>query len=113
MQVRHALIDAGFHLVGEDAEDRRPGLAVTTVPTGVLVGWTASDGFTSLVKDRPGASCNSMRTLVQAAVSGLLAELGHTVTEPSNGGDLLVLADEQANRLTGLSGDESGLRGGE
>ncbi|MFF6996093.1 hypothetical protein ACFY93_14275 [Streptomyces sp. NPDC008313] len=94
MQVRHALIEAGFHLVGQDAEDGRSGLAVTTVPTGVLVGWTASDGFTSLAKDQPGAVGDSMRTLVRAAVSGLLVQLGHTVTEPSNGGDLLVLAGE-------------------
>ncbi|MGW7261175.1 hypothetical protein [Streptomyces sp. NPDC054834] len=94
IQVRHALIQAGFHLVGEDAEDSGPGLAVTTVPTGVLVRWTASDGFTSLAKDQPGASGDSMQAIVQAAISGLLVQLGHTVTEPSDGGDLLILADE-------------------
>lgn len=93
VQVRHALIHAGFHLVGEDAEDGTPGLSVTMVPTGVLVRWTASDGFTSLAKDQSGASGDSMQAIVQAAVSGLLVQLGHTVTEPSNGGDLLVLAD--------------------
>ncbi|MFI1726463.1 hypothetical protein [Streptomyces sp. NPDC020489] len=93
-QVRHALIQAGFHLVGEDAQDSRPGLALTTVPAGVLVRWTASDGFASLAKDQPGASADSMQAIVQAAVSGLLIQLGHTVTEPEDGGDLLVLADQ-------------------
>lgn len=94
IQVRHALAQAGFHLVGEDAADNRPGLTVTTVPAGVLVRWTASDGFTSLAKDQPGASGDSMRAIVQAAVSGLLVQLGHTVTEPAHGGDLLILADD-------------------
>ncbi|MFJ6837345.1 hypothetical protein [Streptomyces sp. NPDC091209] len=75
-------------------EDNRPGISVTEVPTGVLVRWTASDGFASLAKDQPGASGDSMQAIVQAAVSGLLVQLGHTVTEPSDGGDLLVLADE-------------------
>ncbi|MDQ0955924.1 hypothetical protein QFZ24_009933 [Streptomyces phaeochromogenes] len=92
-RVRHALTQAGFQLVGEDAEDSRPGLAVTTVPAGVLVRWTASDGFASLAKDQPGALGDSMKVIVQAAVSGLLVQLGHTVTEPEDGGDLLVLAD--------------------
>ncbi|MEU0068772.1 hypothetical protein ABZ027_04320 [Streptomyces sp. NPDC006332] len=86
------MIEAGFHLVGEEAEDGRPGLAVMTVPAGVLVRWTASDGFTSLAKEQPGASGDSMQAIVQAAVSGLLVPLGHTVTKPSDGGDLLVLA---------------------
>ncbi|MER6186788.1 hypothetical protein [Streptomyces sp. NPDC001652] len=93
-QVRHALIQAGFHLVGEDARDSRPGLAVTTVPTGVLVTWTASDGFTSLAKDHPGASNNSMQAIVQAAITELLVQLGHTVTEPPDDGDLLILANK-------------------
>ncbi|MEU5893811.1 hypothetical protein ABZ835_44440 [Streptomyces sp. NPDC047461] len=93
-QVRHALIQAGFHLVGEDAQDSRPGLAVTTVPTGVLVKWTTSDGFTSLAKDQPGASSDSMQAIVQAAITGLLIQQGHTVTEPTDDGDLLLLADE-------------------
>lgn len=74
-------------------EDGRPGLEVTEVPAGVLVRWTASDGFTSLARDQPGASGDSMQAIVQAAVSGLLLQMGHTVTEPSDGGDLLVLAD--------------------
>ncbi|TRO55801.1 hypothetical protein [Streptomyces sp. IB201691-2A2] len=88
------MTQAGFQLVGEDAEDSRPGLAVTTEPGGVLVRWTASDGFASLAKDQPGASGDSMKVIVQAAVSGLLTQLGHTVTEPEDGGDLLVLAHE-------------------
>ncbi|MGX1564676.1 hypothetical protein [Streptomyces sp. NPDC055506] len=93
VQVRHALTQAGFHLVVEDAEDGRTVLAVMDVPAGVLVRWTASDGFTSLAMDQPGASGDSMRAVVQAAVSGLLVQLGHIVTGPSDGGDLLVLAD--------------------
>jgi hypothetical protein len=64
------------------------------MPTGVLVRWTASDGFTSLAKDQPGASGDSMQAIVQAAVAGLLVQLGHTVTEPPCGGDLLILADQ-------------------
>lgn len=35
-----------------------------------------------------------MRTVVQAAISGLLVQLGHTATEPSDTGDLIVLADQ-------------------
>ncbi|MEU8679658.1 hypothetical protein [Streptomyces sp. NPDC048560] len=93
-QVRHALIQAGFYLVGEDAEDSRPGLAVTKVPAGALVKWTASDGFTALAKDQPGVSGDSMKAVVQAAVSGLLLQLGHSVVEPEDGGGLLVLADK-------------------
>ncbi|WP_370270471.1 hypothetical protein [Streptomyces sp. V4I8] len=34
-----------------------------------------------------------MRVLVQAAVPGLLIQRGHTVTEASQEGDLVVLAD--------------------
>ncbi|MGW6891057.1 hypothetical protein [Streptomyces chartreusis] len=34
-----------------------------------------------------------MRVIVQAAVTGLLVQLGHTVTEVSDGGDVVVLAD--------------------
>lgn len=86
------MIQAGFYLVGEGADGGRPGLVVTEMPTGVLVRWTASDGFASLAKDQRGASGDSMQAVVQAAVSGLLVQLGHTVTEPSGGGDLLVLA---------------------
>ncbi|MFF0088230.1 hypothetical protein ACFYR1_52980 [Streptomyces canus] len=93
-RVRHALKQAGFHLVCEDVGDGRPGISVTEVSAGVLVRWTASDAFTSLAKDQRGISGNSMQAIVQAAVSGLLVQLGHTVTEPSVGGDLLVLADE-------------------
>ncbi|MEU9983783.1 hypothetical protein [Streptomyces sp. NPDC050856] len=33
-----------------------------------------------------------MKTIVQAAISGLLVQLGHTVTRPSDDADLLVLA---------------------
>ncbi|WP_274535400.1 hypothetical protein [Streptomyces sp. CB00455] len=34
-----------------------------------------------------------MKAIVQAVVSGLLVQLGHTVTEPSKDSDLLVLAE--------------------
>lgn len=37
IQVRRALVQAGFHLSDGDGEDGRPGLAVTETPTGVLV----------------------------------------------------------------------------
>ncbi|MGW0917152.1 hypothetical protein ACWD1Z_36435 [Streptomyces sp. NPDC002784] len=96
-QVRHALLQAGFHLVAEDAEDGRPGLSVSETPAGVLVKWTASDGFTALAKDQPGASCGSMQAMVQAAVSGLLLQLGHTVTESPDGVGLLILADRSGH----------------
>ncbi|MET9761826.1 hypothetical protein ABZ016_22665 [Streptomyces sp. NPDC006372] len=46
------------------------------------------------MNDQPGASGDSMHAIVRAAVSGLLLQLGHTVTEPEDGGDLLVLADQ-------------------
>jgi hypothetical protein len=62
-----------------------------------LVEWfgdqTASDGFTSLAKDQPGTSGDSMQAIVRAAVSGLLLQLGLTVTEPLGSGDLLILTD--------------------
>ncbi|MGW0336995.1 hypothetical protein ACWD0J_35080 [Streptomyces sp. NPDC003011] len=88
------MIEAGFNLVGDDMQDARPGLAVTRVAVGVLVSWTASDGFTALAKDQAGASGDSLQAVVQAAVSGLLVQLGHTVTEPPDGGGLLVLAGQ-------------------
>ncbi|MGW6564930.1 hypothetical protein [Streptomyces sp. NPDC054975] len=93
-QVRHALTQAGFHLVRGDAEDGRPGISVMQVPAGVLVRWTASDGFRALAQAPRGASGDSMQAIVRAAVSGLLVQLGHTVTESPDGGDLLVL-DQQ------------------
>ncbi|ORT54727.1 hypothetical protein [Streptomyces sp. CB03238] len=93
LRVRHALSQAGFHLVS-DADDGKPGLGVTEDPSGVLITWTASDGFSALASDQSGASGDSMKAIVQTAVSGLLAQLGHTVTEPSDDGDLLVLAED-------------------
>lgn len=97
-RVRHALIQAGFHLVG-DVEEGRPGLQVVEDPSGALIRWTTSDGFASLASAQSGASGDTMKAIVQAAVSGLLVQLGHTVTEPSGDGDLLVLAE-------GLGADE-------
>ncbi|MCZ4103448.1 hypothetical protein C8250_000100 [Streptomyces sp. So13.3] len=91
-RVRHALAHAGFHLVGEVPADNRPGLRVTEDPSGVLITWTASDGFSALASNQlaPG---DSMKAIVQAAVSGLLLQLGHTVTKPPHEGDLLVLPE--------------------
>ncbi len=94
-QVRHALSQAGFHIVDEGAEDGGPGLVVTAVPAGVCVTWRASDRFTSLVREQSRASGDNMQAIVHAAVSGLLVQLGHTVTEPAAGGDLLVLSKAQ------------------
>ncbi|MFG2746833.1 MULTISPECIES: hypothetical protein [Streptomyces] len=94
VRVRHALVQAGFHLVGED-DSRTPGLRVSEVSEGALVGWTASDGFAALASDQSGATSDGIRAVVQAAVAGLLVQLGHTVTEPTRGmGSLLVLAVE-------------------
>ncbi|WP_327686506.1 hypothetical protein [Streptomyces sp. NBC_00467] len=93
-QVRRALLQAGFHLKGEGAEDGGPGLSVTEVPAGVLVKWTASDGFTALAEDQLTTSGDSMQAVVQAAVSGLLLQLGHTVTEAPDGAGLPILADQ-------------------
>ncbi|WP_114041667.1 hypothetical protein [Streptomyces sp. SDr-06] len=93
-QVRHALQQAGFQLTDNNgAAASGPGLAVTQVPAGVLIKWTASDGFTALANDQPGISGDSMHTAVQAAITGLLLQLGHTLTNPSQGGDVLVLDD--------------------
>jgi hypothetical protein len=87
------LIQAGFHLVGE-TDEGRPGLEVTKVSAGVLVRWTASDGFTSLTKDQHGDAGDGMQAVVHAAISGLLIQLGHTVKESSDGRDLLVVEGE-------------------
>ncbi|WP_143661951.1 hypothetical protein [Streptomyces glaucescens] len=75
-QVRHALSQAGFHVVDEDAGDGGPGLVVTAVSAGVLVTWRASDRFTSLVREQSRASGDSMQAIVHAAVSGLLIQAG-------------------------------------
>ncbi|MEU5274818.1 hypothetical protein AB0G87_00210 [Streptomyces asoensis] len=93
-QVCHALQQAGFHLVGDGVDDGRPGISVTQVPAGVLVRWTASQGFRSLAIKQPGTSGDSMQAIVRAAVSGLLSQLGHTVTDASDTGDLLIRADQ-------------------
>ncbi|MFF5955107.1 hypothetical protein [Streptomyces luteogriseus] len=68
---------------------------MTEVSAGALVSWTASDGFTALARDQAGraASNDSMRMIVQTAVTGLLVQLGHTVTDTPDGGGLVVLAE--------------------
>ncbi|GGX44224.1 hypothetical protein [Streptomyces chryseus] len=65
-------------------------LRVSEDPAGILITWTASDGFSAL---QPGAAGDNMKAIVQAAVSGLLVQLGHTAKGPSDDGDLLVLAE--------------------
>ncbi|MEU3787437.1 hypothetical protein [Streptomyces sp900129855] len=89
---------AGFDVLG-DTDTGVPGLRVTEVPGGALVTWTASDGFTSLAREQAGraGSGDSMRVIVQAAVTELLVQLGHTVTEASDHGDVVVLADTVAS----------------
>ncbi|MEU4467522.1 hypothetical protein AB0G20_28250 [Streptomyces sp. NPDC024017] len=93
-QVRSALAQAGFQVEG-DTDSGVPGLRVIEFSAGALVRWTASDGFTSLARGHAGRAGgdDSMKVLVQAAVTGLLVQLGHTVTEASDDGDLVVLAD--------------------
>jgi hypothetical protein len=78
-----------------DADSGIPGLRVTEVSSGALISWTASDGFTALARDQAGhaASDDSMRVIVQTAVTGLLVQLGHTVTEAPDRGGLVVLAE--------------------
>lgn len=92
-EIRHALIQAGFHLVGDDVKDGRPGLAVTEAPTGALVKWTTSHEFNSLGRELLKAT-NSMQASVQAAVAGLLVQMGYTVAEAPDSAGLLVLADQ-------------------
>jgi hypothetical protein len=92
--VSSCLVQAGFQVLG-DADSGIPGLRVTEVSAGALVSWTASDGFTALARDQAGhaASNDSMRAIVQAAVAGLLLQLGHTVTEAPDRGGLMVLTE--------------------
>jgi hypothetical protein len=90
-QVRHVLSEAGFYLVTE-TDDGMPGLRVSEVPDGVLVRWAVSEAFTALAASQPGHAANdSMRAVVQAAVSGVLVQQGHTVTAAEHDG-ILVLA---------------------
>ncbi|MEU0220868.1 hypothetical protein ABZ281_40120 [Streptomyces sp. NPDC006265] len=93
------LVQAGFQVLG-DADIGVPGLRVTEVSAGALVSWTASDGFTALARDQAGraASNDSMRVIVQTAVVGLLAQLGHTVTDAPGGGGVVVLAEASLPR---------------
>ncbi|MEU6323355.1 hypothetical protein [Streptomyces sp. NPDC047009] len=91
-EVKRALTQAGFHLT-DDADDRHPGLRVMPAPPGVLIKWTASDGFTALAADRSSSPGDAMKAIVQTAISGLLVQLGHTVTEAPDGAHLLVMAN--------------------
>jgi hypothetical protein len=62
-------------------------------PPGVLIKWTASDDFTALAADRSRSSGDAMKAIVQAAVSALLVQLGHTVMESPDGVHLLVVGN--------------------
>ncbi|MGW2940049.1 hypothetical protein ACWDA7_52430 [Streptomyces sp. NPDC001156] len=66
---------------------------MTRVPSGLLIEWKASDGFTALAAEQPGTSHNSMLAIVQAAVSELLARNGYTVTGAPDCAGLLMVAD--------------------
>ncbi|MEV7691625.1 hypothetical protein [Streptomyces bungoensis] len=94
-RVRHVLKLAGFHVVDE-SDDTTLGLRVSEAPGGVLVSWTTSHGFTALVADRPGASGNGVRVVVQAAVTSLLVQCGHTVVEAADVNGIVVLAEGPA-----------------
>ncbi|MET7436224.1 hypothetical protein ACFYQQ_28415 [Streptomyces sp. NPDC005496] len=90
-QIRRALETAGFTVVN-DAESGRPGLRVQEDAAGVMVSWTASHGFEALA-DQSRSSANepaagdSMRDVIEAALIGLLTQLGHTVEPaPENNG---------------------------
>ncbi|MFE0804304.1 hypothetical protein [Streptomyces sp. NPDC058812] len=93
-QVTSALVRAGFPVLG-DGEADRPGLRVVEIPAGAVVRWTASDGFTSLARDQGGrpAGEDRLQVMVQAAVTGVLVELGHTVAVAPDGADLLVRSE--------------------
>ncbi|MCX4918972.1 hypothetical protein [Streptomyces sp. NBC_00687] len=91
--VRHALIQAGFHLVAKGAAAEVIGLSVVEVPDGVLVSWTASDGFTALANYQLGDGGDSIRETVRAAVPGLLRQRGYRITSPRHDDDLLLLTN--------------------
>ncbi|MFM9500278.1 hypothetical protein ACKI1Q_42735 [Streptomyces galilaeus] len=93
-RVSSCLTQAGFQVL-HDAERSIPGLRVTEVSRGALVSWKASDGFTALSRDQAGhaASHDSMKAIVQAAVAGLLVQLGHTVIQRPDDGGLMVLTE--------------------
>lgn len=97
--MRSALIQAGFQVLGE-ADGNGPGLRVSEASAGAVISWSASDGFAALAREQAGRppSDDSMRVIVQAAVSGLLVQLGHTVAETPDGADLVVLADPASHQ---------------
>ncbi|MGA5199087.1 hypothetical protein [Streptomyces exfoliatus] len=88
--MRRTLSQAGFHLVSE-RDGGGTGLRVKEVPEGVAIIWAASDGFTALASKQTGPSNDSLEVIVHAAVTGLIAQLGHTVTKPPHGATLLIL----------------------
>ncbi|MFF5638400.1 hypothetical protein [Streptomyces sp. NPDC012825] len=97
-EVCHALGRAGFLLV-HAADDCSPGLRVGEVEAGAVVSWNVSGGFAAPAGEQRAdsrrdkdASGDSMRTIVRAAVSGLLIQLGYTVAERPGDGELLVLS---------------------
>jgi hypothetical protein len=70
-EVKRALRQAGFHLAEDADDDRHLGLRVMPAPLGVLIKWTASDGFTALAADRSRSSSDAMKAIVQAHQFGL------------------------------------------
>ncbi|MEU9313772.1 hypothetical protein [Streptomyces sp. NPDC048256] len=61
-QVRHALTEAGFHLIAGQG----PGLQVSETPGGALIRWVASDEFQALTGEQSGrAQGDGMQAMVQ------------------------------------------------
>lgn len=89
VQVRHALSQAGFHLVAQ-TDSGTSGLQVGEVPAGVMVRWVASDGFHALAADRSGRPDGGIRAVVQAAMAGVLTQRGHVVTASERDGILVL-----------------------
>lgn len=87
--VREALHQAGFHLVG-GADPHLPGLLVTQTPDEVVISWRSA-GFFPAGQERSART----RAMVTAAVSGVLTGLGFTLRELPDGADLVVLTDAQ------------------
>ncbi|WP_331748407.1 hypothetical protein [Streptomyces chartreusis] len=98
-QIRRVLDLAGFH-VADEADDAVSGLSVSVISGGVLVKWVACDDFVTLVDglrvvvaERGGGAGSRTRGIVHTAVAGVLAQLGHTVAESSDGGVLVLQVD--------------------
>lgn len=99
-QVRRVLLRAGFNLLPNPAE-AVAGLQVSAVAGGVEVSWQTTDTFTAIAghlrepdDGQPeGAGIDSVRTLVNTAVAGLLIQAGLSVTQTSDSRNILVITD--------------------